>query len=187
MDFNSAWQKALKNTEIIRSRVRALMTTTDTHVPYILLSESSINEGDTVVRKGEVIVQKPAIIVPPNIPHFEGFEFEKEENFNEQFFINFLLVRGVSVPSFHYDNKTSSLEIFEGKLSVAIKKFQDQLQESEDVHTGLIVGAEDCWQFSLLIFICTQVARNADHDIRNLLDEFKKKNRFEWKKTLFLL
>ncbi len=175
MDINSAWQKALRNTEIIRSRVRSLLSSSDTTVPYVLLSESSINVGDTVVRKGEVVVERPAIIVPPLTPQFEGFEFEKEDNFNEDFLVNFLIVRGVSFPSFKYDNKTSSLDIYEGKLSSAIKNFQDELQQKEDVQTGLIVASEDCWQFSLLIFICTQVAKNTDSDIKHLLEEFKKK------------
>ena len=174
MDINSAWQKALQNTEIIRTRVRALLTTMDTRVPYILLSESSINDGDTVVRKGEVMVEKPSIIIPPLSPQFEGFEFEKND-FNEDSLINFLIVRGISFPSLKYDNRTQSLDIHEGKLSQAIKNFQEDLQRKEDVHTGLVVGPEDCWQFSLLIFICTQVAKNADQDIRHLLDEYKKR------------
>ena len=177
MDINSAWQKALRNTEIIRSRVRSLLSSSDTTVPYVLLSESSINVGDTVVRKGEVVVERPAIIVPPLTPQFEGFEFEKEDNFNEDFLVNFLIVRGVSFPSFKYDNKTSSLDIYEGKLSDALKHYEDILIRKEDVHTGLVVGPEDCWQFSLLIFVCMQAARNAESDIRKLLEEYHRKNR----------
>ena len=84
-------------------------------------------------------------------------------------------MRGISFPSLKYDNRTQSLDIHEGKLSQAIKNFQEDLQRKEDVHTGLVVGPEDCWQFSLLIFICTQVAKNADQDIRHLLDEYKKR------------
>ena len=51
MDFEKMWGKALKHTEIIRSRVQTLSTIGDTHVPYVLLSESSINICDTVVPK----------------------------------------------------------------------------------------------------------------------------------------
>ena len=69
------WEKALKKTEIIRPRIQSMMTFSETSMPYILLSESSINMGDTVVRKGEVVVERPTLILPPNIPQFEGFEF----------------------------------------------------------------------------------------------------------------
>ena len=176
MDIEKTWSRALKNTEIIRARVSALMTGADTRVPYILLSESAINIGDTIVRKGTVTVEKPAIIVPPHNPIFEGFEFE-EEKLDENTLINFLLVRGVRLPSMRYDNQTSSLNVFEGKLSQAIKDHEAILQREENVSTGLIAGPEDCWQFSLLIFICSQIMKNADMDIRHLLkDIYRRKN-----------
>ena len=94
MDIEKGWTKALRNTEIIRTRIQALITTGDTTVSYILLSESSINMGNTVVREGGIIVQKPALIVPPNNPQFNGFEFngEKEKNIDENSMINFLLM-----------------------------------------------------------------------------------------------
>ena len=178
MDLDKIWNRALQYTEIIRSRVRPLMSLSQTQVPYILLSESSINEGDTVVRKGEITVEKPTIILPPNIPQFKGFDFE-EADARDGSVINFLLIRGVSLPSLKYDNQTNSLDIYEGKLSEALKFYQNELQQKEDVHTGLILGPEDCWQFSLLIFIGTQIIKNSDQDIKQLLDEFKKKRRLE--------
>ena len=173
MSFEESWQKALKHTEIIRARIQALQTLSETKVSYILLSESSINHGDTVVRKGEVLVERPAIIIPPNHPQFKGFEFSAEEKNNNDI-INFFIVRGISFPSLRYDNKTSSLDIYEGNLSKAIKYYQDSLQQHENVQTGLVAGPEDCWQFSLLIFICAQIIRNADQDIKKFLDDFKK-------------
>ncbi|HQP11055.1 MAG TPA: hypothetical protein PKV41_06725 [Candidatus Omnitrophota bacterium] len=176
MDFEEMWGRALKSTEIIRSRVKALSALGDTHVPYVLLSESSVNMGDTVVRRGEVLVQRPSLYIPPNNPQFQGFEFETEENFDQTSFINFLIVRGISIPSLRYDNKTSSLDVYEGKLSQAIKHYEQTLQQKEDVRTGLVAGPEDCWQFSILIFICSQVIKNADQDIRRLLEEYHKKN-----------
>ncbi|HOW36561.1 MAG TPA: hypothetical protein PL155_09145 [Candidatus Omnitrophota bacterium] len=175
MEIHEAWERALKNTEIIRSRVQALMTFADTKVPYVLLSESTINAGDTVVRKGEILVERPSLILPPNIPQFEGFEFEKDNRAGKEEVLNFLLVRGINLPSLKYNNKTYSLDIFEGRLNDAIRQHMELLQQKEDVHTGLITGPEDCWQFSALIFICTQVARSAEEDIKRLLDEYKKR------------
>ena len=179
MDFDKIWDNTLKNTEIIRTRVQPLMSLSHTHVPYIFLTESSVNVGDTLVRKGEVVVQKPSIIIPPNHPQFYGFEFEKDNDFNESSMINFLIVRGVTMPSFRYDNKTNSLDIFEGKLSSAIKYYQELLQQQENVHTGLLTGPEDYWQFSVLIFICSQIVKNADTDVKRLLEEYKKKHKKE--------
>jgi hypothetical protein len=177
MDAHAAWEQALKKTTIVRTRIMGLQTFSETQVPYILLSPSSINIGDTVVRQGKVVVHKPSLILPPHVPQFEGFDFEKPEDpVDEDMMINFLLVRGITLPSLKYDNKTHSLDIFEGSVDAAISFYGNKLQREENTSTGLMTGPEDLWQFSLLIFICAQVARNSSSDIRRLLDEYHRKS-----------
>jgi len=170
MDIHNAWEKALKVTEIIRPRVQPLQTFEATQIPYVFLAESAVNQGDTVVRKGEVTVDKPSIILPPNLPQFEGFEFDKEFSGVEDYLTTFLLVRGIRFPSMKYENRINSLDIREEKLSKAIEFFSRALQQQENVSTGLVIGPEDCWQFSVLIFICSQITRSAEGDIRKLFD-----------------
>lgn len=178
MDIQKIWEKALKETEIVRSRVKTLSTFSATDLPYILLSKSAVNLGDTVVRRGKVLMEKPSLIIPSDLPHFEGFDFEKELHFNEDTITNFLLVRGVKFPSFRYNNRTYSLDIYEGGLDKAVGYFSDQLQRREEVHSGLIVGPEDCWQFSLLIFICSIVVKSAEGDIKNILEDLRRRGKF---------
>jgi hypothetical protein len=140
----------------------------------MFLSPSLINDGDTVVRKGEVVVQRPSLILPPNIPRFEGFEFEQEPGADQNAVVNYLLVRGITLPSLMYNNKTSSLDVFEGEMSRAIAHFANQLEREEDVSCGLLAGHEETWQFSVLIFICSQIARNTQVDIRRLMDDLRR-------------
>jgi len=174
MSINEFWEKALKRTEIVRSRVKSLNTESATKLPYVFLAESSVNMGDTVSRKGEVFVEKPSIILPDHFFQFKGFEFEDDFAGSENFLNTFFLVRGIRFPTFKYQNKTEQLDVFEGKLSKAIKHYTDEFQKKEDIHTGLIVGSEDCWQFSVIIFICNQILRQADGDIKRLLDNYRK-------------
>ncbi len=170
MDIEKAWEKALKYTEIIRPRVAPLNTFKATHLPYVFLAESSVNEGDCVVRKGEVLVEKPSIIIPPDLPQLEGFDFKDVSRQQQDMIINFFLVRGIGFPSLKYNNKTYSLDIFEGRLSKAIKKYSHELQKEENVTSGLVIGPEDCWQFSVLIFVGMQILRSTDNDIKNLMN-----------------
>jgi len=174
MDIMDRWEKALKKTEIIRPRVKSLMTFEATEMPYLFLAESSLNLGDTIVRRGAVYVEKPSIVLPENMPHFDGFDFEKELNTSEDMIMSFLLVRGIRFPSYKFNNKTDSLDIFEGSLKKASDRYKSQLQKKEDVHTGLIMGPEDCWQFSVMIFICSMIAKSADKDIRRIIEDFNK-------------
>jgi len=177
MNIQDAWEKALKKTKIIRPRAQELQTFSDTNLPYVFLSEALVNRGDTIVRKGEVMVEKPAIILPSNLPQFEGFDFEKEFEVGRDMVMNFLIVRGINFPSMKYNNKTGSLNIYDGHIDKAIKYYSDRLQCREDVHAGLVVGPEDCWQFSVLIFICTQIVRSANTDIRKLLERFRREDK----------
>ena len=174
MNIQDIWEKAVKKTEIVRPRVLPLATYAATTLPYISLAESAVNSGDTVVRRGEVTVERPSIVLPFNAPQFQGFDFEKEMQVNEEFFKSFLLVRGVQFPAMKYNNLNHSTDIFEGSLSKAIEHHKEQLQRGENVHTGLVAGPEDCWQFSILLFVCGQVAKSADGDIRRLMDDMGK-------------
>ena len=173
MDIHDSWEKALKSTEIIRPRIQPLQTFEATQIPYVFLAESVVNPGDTVVRKGEVAVEKPSIILPPHLPQFEGFEFDQKISGVEDYLSTFLLVRGIRFPSMKYENKIASLDIREEKLSKAVESFSRALQQQENVSTGLVIGPEDCWQFSVLIFICSQITRSAEGDIRKLFDRFR--------------
>ena len=177
MNIQDAWEKALKTTEIIRPRVQPLQTFEATHLPYIFLSESLVNSGDTVVRKGEIRVEKPSIVLPFNMPQFEGFEFEESLQMNEDILKSFFLVRGVSFPSMKYNNKTDSLDVFEGRLPKALEHYGNQLQREENVNAGLITGGEEIWQFSILVFICDQVAKSANGDFKKLFDDYKHRGR----------
>ncbi len=175
MDIQETWEKALKQTEIVRPRVQPLATFAATALPYIFLAESSINLGDTVVRKGEVMVEKPSLILPPAHPQFEGFQ--SDENSGSSLDLNaladFLLIRGVQFPSLKYHHKVSSLDLAQQRLQEAIHDYSRELEKAENVTTGLVIGPEDLWQFSVLIFIANQVVRQAEGDIRKLWDRFR--------------
>ena len=41
-----------------------------------------------LVRKGEIIVQKPALVIPPNNPQFYGFDFDEENKIDQDSLIN---------------------------------------------------------------------------------------------------
>ena len=174
MNFSENWNRALKTTEIIRPRVQSLETFAITSLPYMMLSESSVNLGDTVTRSGEIRIEKPALILPHHSPQFEGFEFGNQADFNTDIWTSLLLVRGVVFPSIKCANKREKIDVFEGSLSKAKSHFLNQLQRKEDVVTTLLLGQADLWQFSLLIFLAGQVARSAEGDVQKIFERYRK-------------
>ncbi len=174
MNLEELWDKALKQTEIIRARALDLSTFETTLFPYVFLAESSVNTGDTVVRRGQVLVERPSLILPS--PQFEGFEFETDLQLREETVLNFLLVRGVRFPSMRYRHEFSSLDLREGSLQQAITHVGDQLKQAEDIQTGLVVGPEDAWQLSVLLLVGSLVIRSAEGDLKRLLEAWRKKH-----------
>lgn len=175
MNLEEKWEKTLQQTEIIRLKVSYLSTFETTAISYIFLAESAINPGDTVVRRGKILVHRPAIILPEDMPQFEGFEFEKDYRVNADMVKMFLMVRGVSFPSLKYEHEISRLDIYEGSLEKAKEYFKQELERAEDAQTGLIVGPEDCWQFSLLIYVGLLVSKSAPSDLKRIWERFKDK------------
>ena len=179
MSLEEAWNKALAKTEITRSRISYLSAFEATALPYIFLAASSVNLGDTIVRRGKILVHRPAIILPEDMPQLEGFEFEKDYQTNADMVRMFLLVRGVSLPSLKYEHEISRLDIYEGRLEKAKVYFKQELERTENVQAGLIVGPEDTWQLSLLIYVGLLIGKSLPSDLRRLWEKFKDRFRKE--------
>ncbi len=175
MNMPELWDRARKQTEILRMRLQDLATFDATIVPYVFLAESSLNQGDTVVRRGNIVIQRPAIVLPDFTPQFQGFEFEKDFHVGEDAVATFLLLRGVHFPSLKYRHQISSLDLYEGQLARAIEHFQDQLTRAEDIKTGLVVGPEEAWQFSVLLLVGALVVRSSEGDLRRIIDAWRKR------------
>ena len=175
MELHELWDLARKRTEILRLRLQDLSTFEATAVPYIFLGESSVNAGDTVVRRGQVIIERPAIVLPSFSPQFEGFEFDPDLHFSDDALATFLLVRGIQFPSLKYHHQGSALDLFEDSLQRAIEHYTRQLTMAEDIKTGLVVGPEEAWQFSLLLLIGALVVRSAEGDLWRILEAWRRR------------
>jgi hypothetical protein len=156
-------------------RLQELASFEATPVPYIFLGESSVNHGDTVVRKGHVVIERPSLILPGFSPHFEGFGFDESLHLSGDAVANFLLLRGVQFPSLKYRHEVSSLDVVEQSLQQAIDRATQQLMRAEDITTGLVIGPEDAWQFSVLLLVGALVIRSARGDVRRLLEAWRKR------------
>lgn len=177
MDIEELWDKARKRTEILRMRLQDLATFESTMIPYVFLGESTVNPGDTVVRKGHVRVDRPFLALPEFSPQFKGFEFEEHLHLSDEAVATFLLVRGVHFPSLHYRHQQSSLDLIERPLQQSVDHIEDELKRTEDIQTGLVVGPEDAWQFSILLLVGALVVRSVEGDLRRIIEVWRKRQR----------
>lgn len=161
MNIEELWLKAIDKTEIYRARLRYLYTFDQTALPYIYMAESALNAGDVIVRRGNIVAERPLVFMPGNLPQFEGFQMPDVAPF--------LFMRGVAFPTMKYSNETHKLDVIPGPLSKAVERYKKQLEQKEDVATGLVVAPEDCWQFAILIYAAALAAKSIPEDIKNIL------------------
>ena len=176
MDLQDVWDRARTQTEIRRMQLHDLATFDASVVPYIFLAESSLHAGDTIVRRGQVVIQRPALILPSFSPQFEGFTgAELGLPLSPEMLGTFLLVRGIQFPSLRYRHEHASLDVLEATLQASVDRVTDQLTRAEDIRTGLVIGPEDAWQFSVLLLVGALVVRSAEGDLRRILDKWRKR------------
>jgi hypothetical protein len=165
MDIERDFPRALRETRIHRRRNSRLLTVGTTELPYILMGESLVNVGDTVIRSGIVRVEQPNIVIVHRPPHeFNGFEESEEDDTNGAMVA---VGRMASFPPGKYSNIDTHLEIFEGSIENALEQYMTRLDRSEDASSGLLTGPVDIWPMSLMVYVGMMVAQSASADIQN--------------------
>ncbi len=174
MDIEQLWEMAQQKTEIVRGRIKGLSTFENTAVPYIFLAETTANERRTIVRKGKVLIERPLILLPEDLPQFEGFDFEETLDLEQGAVQMFFLMRGVRFPSLKYNNIVGKLEVEAARPSKTVEKYKKNLEKKENVNTALLIGPNECWQFSILLYMASLVGRCVRSDITNLINKFRR-------------
>ena len=111
MNPNEMLKASYETTHIIRERKYSLYTFGDTRLPYYFVSRSELDSKDTVVREGNVVVEKPQILLPGTMGVFEGFEFDEDMGVDENDVQHLLIARKILLPSLKYTNHESNMEV----------------------------------------------------------------------------
>ncbi len=182
--MDELWNEAINNTEIVRLPIKRLLTFGLTNFDYVFLGESLVNKGDTVVRKGKLSIDKPALILPGNMPTFKGFNTEDGIGLDSKL-SSFFYVRGISFPSLRYTNEICEIDIFEGSLTEAERHYLDEVRNNELISTGIVIGSDMSWQFSVLLMSCHIIDNYVDRDLREIINKIKKKEGDSYEKGDF--
>lgn len=175
MSVEEFWEESLNHTEIVRLPLKRLLTFGNTRFDYIFLAPSLVNKGDTVVRKGQMDVDRPSLILPHSMPTFEGFDSEGQAGIQGEELRSFFFVRGIKFPNLAYKNESYEIDLFEGPLAKAEKNFVDQVRSKENISTGICIGKDTSWQFSVLLMGCHMIDMHIDTDLQEILKRIRKK------------
>ncbi|PCJ62052.1 MAG: hypothetical protein COA79_05030 [Planctomycetota bacterium] len=163
---------AVHSTHIIRERKNDLFTFGNTKLPYTLVADSAINKGSSIVRTGEVVVEKPQIVIANGDNSvFEGFDLEDDSiDLNQVRFA--LMSRGISFPQMNYKNSTNHLEVLNDKSKVIIDRMMNDFEDENDSRSALIQCREDLWGLSLFHYVLGQVIKSSSSNIKEYMERF---------------
>jgi len=167
--FKEYWRR----TEVIREYQRMLYTFGDMELPYVFAAEHSRFKDRTVVRRGIVLFQKPHILLPP---YYAGPEFK--EGFEHANVIPpeaAYLFRAMKLPYSHITNKPLAEEKIEyGSLQTILDRFNREMENQEDLETGLIKGLLDGADISLMRYSLGLVIRSAPENVKEFFEHMRR-------------
>jgi hypothetical protein len=146
---------AVEHTEVVRPPQQALATFGVTNIHYYILTEPVYTdllgfEGETVVREGKVIAERPKIVTPYYLLNlFEGFEHGKG-------FADYLLGEyGANEPGllYRYKNEPAETNVLSTPLETVIENLNQRIDKEGSTLAAIIKGVDELWDVSLMKFI----------------------------------
>jgi len=124
--------------------------------------------------KGLVILQRPHIVLPP---HYGGPEFK--EGFEHANAIPpeaVYLLRAMEMPYSQISNKPISREQIEyGSVQNVLDKFDQEMENQEDTETGLIKGALDGADISLMRYSMGLAIKSAPGNVKEFFEHMRRR------------
>jgi hypothetical protein len=161
-------EDAVRHTEILRLPRQALATFGSTNIEYYLVTRPAYAEltqdsGETVIREGRVIAERPRIVTPYYMSQLEGFSPDARRYFN-----TLIQSYGPNTPGlfYTYRNQPGNLTIVTEELRSVVERLNSDIDRRGDPLVTIIKGQDELWDVSLMRFIY-EITRSSMQD--NLL------------------
>ena len=168
--FNEYW----RSTEVIREYRRMLFTFGAMELPYVLVTEHDRFKDRAIVMKGFVLLQRPHIVLPP---HYGGLEFK--EGFEHANAIPpeaLYLLRAMEMPYSQISNKPIADEQIEyGSLQSVLDRFDKEMENQEDIETGLIKGVLNGADISLMRYSLGLAIKSAPGNVKEFFEHLRRR------------
>ncbi len=168
--FNEYW----RSTEVIREYRRMLFTFGAMELPYVLVTEHDRFKDRAVVMKGFVLLQRPHIVLPP---HYSGLEFK--EGFEHANAIPpeaLYLLRAMEMPYSQISNKPIADEQIEyGSLQTVLDRLNKEMENQEDIETGLIKGVLNGADISLMRYSLGLAIKSAPGNVKEFFEHLRRR------------
>jgi len=161
---------AVRNTKILRPPKQSLATFGTTNIYYYLLTEPVYKDmvedvGETVIREGRVIAQKPKVVTPYYLSQLEGFSSEAR-----RYFDMLISKHGTNVAGlfYGYRNEPKELNIVSDGLLAVVDRLNAEIDKRGEPLTSIIKGEDELWDVSLMQFIYEITGSSVQNNLRQM-------------------
>jgi hypothetical protein len=157
-------RQTVSATEILRPPRQNLATFGVTNIYYYLVTQPAYQEpeaeGETVIREGRVIAERPRIVTPYYLTRLEGFSPDAG-----RYFEDLIKDYGRDAPGllYRYKNEPKELNIVSDSLPAVVARLNAEIDRRADRLASIIKGTDFLWDVSLLKFIY-ELTRNSVRD-----------------------
>ncbi len=163
-------ERAVLRTEILRAPKQTLSAFGTTNIYYYLLTEPSYSDitsdtGETVVREGRVIAERPRIVTPYYLSHLEGFSREAR-----LYLETLMKSHGSDAPGlfYTYRNEPKGLNIATQDWRAVLASLNEDIDRRKESLVTIIRGEDTLWDVSLLKFIYEMVRNSAPRHLSQM-------------------
>ena len=168
---------AIGQTVVLRPPKQKLTTFGTTNIYYYLVTEPSYGElvqeeGETVVREGRVLAERPRVVTPSYLANIEGFGEHARR------YLQMLVEEhGPHAPGifYGYKNEPKDTNIVTSDLDSVVHRLEERIDKEGDPLATIIKGVDELWDVSLLKFISDMTRYSLTNNVfelgrRGLLD-----------------
>ena len=160
---------AISHTQVLRPPRQNLETFGITKVRYHLLTAPAYadlvaGEGETVVREGQVIAERPRVVTPYYLLNLQGFSHHARR------YLEKMAQEEHSSPAllYRYRNEVEGLSIVSEPLDQLAQKLTEKLEREGTALACVIKGVDELWDVSLLRFIHEFTLRSLQSNVMDL-------------------
>ena len=160
---------AVRHTEVLRPPRQKLETFGITNIRYYLLTAPAYADlvaggGETVVREGQVIAERPRVVTPYYLMNLQGFSQHARR------YLEKIAQEGHSSPAllYRYRNEAKGLSIVSEPMHQLAQKLTEKLEREGIALASVIKGVDELWDVSLLRFIHEFTLRSLQSNVIDL-------------------
>ncbi|HLE02977.1 MAG TPA: hypothetical protein VI877_05775 [Dehalococcoidia bacterium] len=160
---------AVRHTQVLRPPRQNLETFGITKVRYHLLTAPAYTdlvagEGETVVREGQVIAERPRVVTPYYLLNLQGFSHHARR------YLEKMAQEEHSSPAllYRYRNEVEGLSIVSEPLDQLAQQLTEKLEREGTALACVIKGVDELWDVSLLRFIHEFTIRSLQSNVMDL-------------------